>query len=161
MTQIQSRLGRKLQVNFIGNGPDRSVWEHQADALKNDSLSFRFTGWLSAEALRDELSGTHLLVMPSIWPEPFGLAGPEAGLHGVPVVAFAVGGIPEWLRDGVNGHLASLPSTPASLATAIVRALSNEDHYQRLCAGAREQALKYDLRRHLDQLISIFSRCSA
>ena len=48
-----------------------------------------------------------LLVVPSVWPEPFGLVGPEAAHHGVPSAAFAVGGIPEWLVDGVSGHLAA------------------------------------------------------
>jgi glycosyltransferase involved in cell wall biosynthesis len=159
--EVQRRLGRKLQVTFIGDGPDRSTWEKKAHALANDSLSFKFMGWLSSETINRELSGSHLLVMPSIWPEPFGLVGLETGLHGLPAVAFAVGGIPEWLHDGINGHLASSPSTPANLAEAIVRSLSDVEHYQRLCKGAREEALKYDLRHHIDQLLSIFSRCSA
>ena len=45
-------------------------------------------------------------MVPSIWPEPFGQVGPEAGLYGVPAAAFAVGGTPSWLTDGVNGRLA-------------------------------------------------------
>ena len=160
-SEIQRRLGRKIQVTFIGDGPDLSAWKNQARALTTHPVSFKFTGWLPSDAIKEELLRSHLIVMPSIWPEPFGLAGLEAGLHGIPTVAFAVGGIPEWLQDGVNGHLASTPSTPQSLTEAIVRALADPDHYQQLCTGAREQALKYDLRNHVDQLLSIFSRCSA
>ncbi len=159
--EIQRRLGKKIQVTFVGDGPDRSAWEKQARGLATDSVSFKFTGWLSSDAIKEDLSRTHLVVMPSIWPEPFGLAGLEMGLQGIPSVAFAVGGIPEWLRDGFNGQLASTPSTPSSLTEAVVRAMADPDHYQRLCAGAREQAIKYDLRRHVDQLLLIFSRCSA
>lgn len=34
------------------------------------------------------------LVIPNLWPEPFGLVGLEAAQYGVPAVSFAVGGIP-------------------------------------------------------------------
>ena len=67
-----------------------------------------------------------LLVVPSIWPEPFGQVGPEAGLYGVPVAAFAVGGTPSWLTDGVNGLLAAGdPPTAAGLAESIVGCLAD------------------------------------
>ena len=65
-----------------------------------------------------------LLVVPSLWPEPFGLVGLEAARHRLPVAAFAVGGIPDWLRPGVNGYLApGDPPTPGGLADAIIACL--------------------------------------
>ena len=69
-------------------------------------VSVEFAGWLQKDALTLRLASTDVVVMPSLWPEPFGLVGPEANRRGVPVVAFATGGIPEWLHDGVNGCLA-------------------------------------------------------
>ena len=52
------------------------------------------------------MAASDLLVVPSVWPEPFGSVGPAAAQHGIPAAAFAVGGIPQWLHEGVNGHLA-------------------------------------------------------
>ena len=49
--------------------------------------------------------------MPSVWPEPFGLVGIEAGCVGLPAAGFGVGGIPDWLRPGETGELASRKST--------------------------------------------------
>ena len=80
-----------------------------------------------------------LLVVPSTWPEPFGLIGPEAGLHRLPAAAFAVGGIPEWLSDGVNGRLApGDPPSAAGLARAIVECVRDPAELARLRNGARE-----------------------
>ena len=75
-------------------------------------------------ALSAQMRESRLLVVPSVWPEPFGSVGMAAARYGVPAAAFAVGGIPQWLHDGVNGHLASAtPPTSASLADAVIRCL--------------------------------------
>ena len=70
---------------------------------------------------------------------------------GVPVAAFPVGGIPDWLREGVNGHLAT-SLTSAGLAKAIVNCMQNFQHLQQ---GAREVAAEFSLARHLAALIPI------
>ncbi len=62
-----------------------------------------FLGWVPAHDMDDLYKRASMLAAPSIWPEPFGLIGLEAGRYGCPVVAFAVGGIPEWLGSLVPG----------------------------------------------------------
>jgi glycosyltransferase involved in cell wall biosynthesis len=99
-----------------------------------------------------------LLVVPSLWPEPFGLVGLEAGLLGLPAAAFAVGGIPEWLSNGVNGFLApGDPPTAAGLAQAIANCLQDANQYARLRQGAQMMAQRYTMKAHLDKLIEIFA----
>lgn len=65
----------------------------------------QFMGWTLPEQHQANYLQSDLVVVPSIWPEPFGLVGIEAMSYAKPVVAFRVGGIPEWLEDGVTGHL--------------------------------------------------------
>ena len=97
--------------------------------------------------------------MPSLWPEPFGLVGLEAGQHKVPVAAFAVGGIPEWLRPGINGYLApGDPPTSNGLADAIVACLKDAELYARLREGAGRIAAEFDFERHVDALIRVLDR---
>jgi glycosyltransferase involved in cell wall biosynthesis len=65
----------------------------------------KFVNWLSASALDELYSECNVTVMPSIMPEPFGIVGIEAMANGIPVIAFDVGGISDWLIDGYNGFL--------------------------------------------------------
>jgi glycosyltransferase involved in cell wall biosynthesis len=161
LPKLRDLLGRKLHVTFAGDGPSRADWQRTASQLQGGELTFDFPGWLSTAALQSAVASSHLLVFPSIWPEPFGLAGLEAGLHGVPAVAFAVGGIPEWLNDGVNGHLASEHPSAENLANAIAKVFAGEEHYEQLRAGACHAAHRYPLAEHIAKLTRIFERCAA
>ncbi|HEV2147384.1 MAG TPA: glycosyltransferase, partial [Longimicrobiaceae bacterium] len=120
-------------------------------------VSVEFTGWVGDDGMDALFARTDLLVVPSLWPEPFGLVGPEAGLRGVPAAAFAAGGIPDWLVDGVGGHLAPAdPPTAAGLAEAVVRCLRDPREHARLRRGAREVAGRFSQEAHLAALLRIF-----
>jgi glycosyltransferase involved in cell wall biosynthesis len=141
--EVERLMGRPIEAIFAGDGPERSALE----ARKSKAI---FTGWISQQAMRD--LNAAVLVMPSLWPEPFGLAALELGL---PAVAFRVGGIPDWLRDGVNGHLAE-SLTSAALARAIAACLQDPAHLRDLRAGAVAVAAEFSLKRHLDALLPVF-----
>lgn len=159
LPRVRSALDAPLRVVFAGDGPDRSAWERRAREIERgaDGLTVEFTGWVRDGRLDEIWAGTHLLVVPSLWPEPFGMVGPEAGMRGVPAVAFAVGGIPDWLHDGVNGHLAPAdPPTSGGLAEAIVRALRDPVRYAALREGAVRVARRFDPNEHLQALLGVF-----
>ena len=90
-----------------------------------------------------------LLVVPSVWPEPFGLVGLEAGAHGVPAVAFETGGVGEWLRDGTNGLMAGRRPAVEPLARAIAAALADPDPVLIF-----EHVLLYNLEGQLDARVT-------
>ena len=87
-----------------GSGPAEDWLRQKA---QDDGVGDRvhFTGWMPSEGIEALYAVSDLVVCPSVWDEPFGLVGLEAMAHGKPVVAFDVGGIPEWLQDGRTGHL--------------------------------------------------------
>jgi len=92
-----------------------------------------------------------------LWPEPFGRVGPEAGLRGIPVAAFDVGGVSDWLVNGVNGYLASGdPPTADGLAVAIVKCLQDLNVYRELRKGATTVAAQFSLEHHLNALNEVF-----
>jgi glycosyltransferase involved in cell wall biosynthesis len=75
----------------------------------------------------------------------------------VPVAAFDVGGIHDWLLDGVNGYLApGNPPTAHGLAEAIIKSLRDPAIHARLCAGAVEVAQQFNIKNHLTALMEVF-----
>lgn len=158
---IRRRLNRPLRVVFAGDGPDRQRWESRALAIAGDDSDVEvvFTGWCDETRLAMLMRESRLLVVPSVWPEPFGSVGMAAARYGVPAAAFAVGGIPQWLHDGVNGHLApGSPATPAGLADAVVRCLREPRHYEELSLGARRMAETFTMDKHLPALLRVLER---
>jgi glycosyltransferase involved in cell wall biosynthesis len=159
LPRVLGALGRPLQLTFVGDGMERQKWQQKAVQLQafEPRSKIQFEGWLEKPALQRIYRESDLLIVPSLWPEPFGLIGPEAGSCGVPAVAFDVGGIADWLTDGVNGYLApSDPPTSEGLARATVKCLSDPANYQRLRRGAVESAQRFSLQEHVASLVDLF-----
>jgi glycosyltransferase involved in cell wall biosynthesis len=88
--------------------------------------------------------------------------GTEAGLFGVPAAAFDVGGIRDWLSDGVNGFLApGIPPTAKGLAQAIIKCLRDPTIHSKLRSGAIEVAQQFNIQNHLIALLEVFSNVTA
>lgn len=161
LPHAQKLLRRPLHLTFAGDGPERQKWERQARQLEAEHgwLTIDFAGWLKGARLNAAFAETDLLVFPSLWPEPFGLIGLEAGHHGVPIAAFDVGGISDWLFEGINGHLApGNPPTAAGLAEAIARSLRDSASHYALRRGATEVAKRFSMQNHLDRLLGILEQ---
>ena len=159
LPSVLAAVNRPVQMTFVGDGRERASWEEKAGIIqtREPRLQVRFAGWLEGAALKRVFDKSDLLVVPSLWPEPFGLVGPEAGLNGLPAVAFDVGGISDWLTDGINGYLASgAPPHPSGLAEAIVKCLTGPDNYQRLRQGAVGAARRFSLGGHVKKLVELF-----
>ncbi len=155
---VVERLGRPVRLVVAGEGAERGALQASADALqRTDSrIDVQFAGWQDGGGRARLLAESDVLVVPSLWPEPFGLVGLEAAAAGVPAVAFATGGIPEWLRDGENGCLAPAGGGSQALAGAIVRCLESPATLGRLSAGARAAAACWTLEQHVMGLERIF-----
>jgi len=100
-----------------------------------------FSGLVSQEALIDLYRQATICVVPSTFYESFSYTALQAMACGRPLVASAVGGIPEVVVDGVTGLL-SPPNEPVLLANALARLLADPSLRRRLGEAARARVLE-------------------
>jgi glycosyltransferase involved in cell wall biosynthesis len=159
LPHVVETLGRRLHLTFAGDGPQRASWGALASTICRDArVSVDFTGWLGRSEVDALFAASDLLVLPSLWPEPLALVGLEAARHRLPVAAFAVGGIGEWLTSGRNGHLApGNPPTVQGLTGAIVACLRDPETHARLRDGASRLSADFSFDTHVDLLLRAFN----
>jgi glycosyltransferase involved in cell wall biosynthesis len=120
-----------------------------------------FTGWLAPEELAEQFAEASVVVVPSLWPEPFGLVGIEAFAAGRPVVASATGGITDWLQDGLSGVCVA-PGDPGALAQALGELLADPARQSEMgLIGKATVAERFSLTTHLQAIRAAYSSARA
>jgi glycosyltransferase involved in cell wall biosynthesis len=88
---------------IVGDGSRR---EGLVQAARDQGLgNVEFRGVLRGDALQAAIDRASCVIVPSLWPEAFGLTCVEALAHATPVVASAIGGMLDTVRDGIDGFL--------------------------------------------------------
>ena len=130
LLQALARVSLDFKALVIGVGNSEP---HLRELCRNLNLEGRvhFKGWIANESLGEFYAKARIVAVPSRWPEPFGMIGLEAMSHGRPVVAFDVGGIPDWLEHEVTGLLAPEQDIDA-MANALTRLLSDLESCRRM-----------------------------
>ena len=124
-------------VALVGDGPQRAALERQAGHLGADRV--RFQGFVPHAEVPAWLAAADVLVLPSVY-EELGSVLLEAMAAGLPVVASAVGGIPDAL--GAAGRLVP-PSDPAALAAAVDEVLDDPALAAGMGDAARRRATAF------------------
>jgi glycosyltransferase involved in cell wall biosynthesis len=154
VAQCQRMLGRPLYLTVAGEGPQLASCKQLAAEL---GVQAEFPGWVGPKQRLELLRAADVLIVPSLWPEPFGIVGIEAASVGLPAVAYRAGGIVDWLRPGESGELADGTAFGAqALASALERALRDAEHYRHLQLGAWRIAHEFLGTRHLHDLEKLF-----
>jgi glycosyltransferase involved in cell wall biosynthesis len=124
-----------LRVEIAGEGSLRGSLECMAQQ-RELSKQVTFLGW--QRDLPSLLASWSIFVLPSL-DEGFGVAALEAMAAGLPVVATAVGGLPEVVQDGRTGFLVPV-AAPAELANRIQILLDSPDLRREMGRAGRLRA---------------------
>ena len=130
----------QLRVVAVGQGPlEAEIRARHAELGLGDR--FRFLGYRD-DALR-VLAACDIFTLASLY-EGYPVALMEALAVGLPVVATAVGGVPDAVRQGVEG-LVVPPSRPDLLAAALEALATDPELRGRMAEAALRRGLQYDI----------------
>jgi glycosyltransferase involved in cell wall biosynthesis len=145
----------ELPIAIGGQGPlDQLV----LSAAKT-SPNVEYLGALRPSEVTARLRSARLVVMPSLWQEPAGLAALEAMAQGTPVIAYNTGGLAEYLTDSGAGVV--IPPLTTALVGA-VRELYTDPRQWAAVAKRGPEAISttHDLQRYLDRLELVYARAA-
>jgi|GEM_PF-202660 len=148
-------LKGEYTVAIIGDGPAVNFLKQRVNQ-KGLHNKITFTGWLSRDRIIDYYSRCRVVVVPSMWAEPFGIVGIEAMYYAKPVVAFKVGGIPDWLINNKNGFLVTRGNIK-ELAKKIQFFLDNNDIAKKMgLVGKKIAEKKFSPDMSINKLLEIY-----
>ena len=144
---------RRVRFRVYGEG-DPSYCDQMRDYVRERRLEdvVTFAGQVDRHELVGAYDSADVLVVPSLWEEPFGLVAVEAMARGVPVVASNVGGLRQVVRDGVDGYLVE-PGAAGALAGAVERLLGSPSRREAMGrAGYHAVRERFDIEACVDRI---------
>ena len=149
MPSILDRIS-SVQLTILGNGTQLPKLKELVESLRL-SKKVTFVGYVTNPNLETYYRKARIVVVPSLWAEPFGLVGIEAMSVGRPVIGSNVGGIPEWLAHRQTGMLVE-PGEVNAIAQAAIELLCDEQLYFRLSNNGVIKSKQYTLEHYVDAL---------
>jgi len=149
--------GCPIRCLLIGDGSEEPALRHMVKSLGLEEM-VTFLG--RRDDIPSILGITDIFVLPSLQ-EVTPLAISEAQLAGKPVVASAVGGVPDLVAHGITGILVP-PQDPEVLAKAIIDLCRDEKQRRRLGANGQAAVLRdRTWQRHFARLLGVYQRAIA
>jgi len=151
------RLPTTIPLVVIGDGP----LSYLLSAPRLRSCSIQYRGRLPRDQTLAAIKRAHVLIFPSEWYEPFGLAIVEAFACGTPVICSRLGAMQEIVQDGFTG-LHFNPGNANDLAAKVEWAWTHRDQMRTMGQQARlEYETKYTSERNYEMLMEIYQRAIA
>jgi glycosyltransferase involved in cell wall biosynthesis len=117
--------------------------------------NIHFHGALFGERKEKLMREVDVLIVPSLWPEVFGIVVAEAYAFGKPVLASRIGGLPESVRQGETGYLFS-PGNGPELTTLLHDLVSNPERIRGLTDLCFAEAERYSREEIFSQYLALY-----
>ena len=154
LLDVLPTLGDDTWLLFVGDGFGRAEVEAHAAMARGRTV---ITGRVDLDAVPDHLAAMDVMALPS-YQEGQSRTLVEALLCGVPVVAYAVGGIPDVVRDGKTGRLVPVGDHDA-LAGALRATLQDPSGSAAMAAvGQADVAERFSAKLMNQSLLALYER---
>ena len=144
---------RDIRLSLAGSGSVE--YENHVRQLVNQAELAEyvtFLGWVPPQEMPELLRKFDVLLLPSVWPEPFSRAVLEGMISGLVVVATRIGGTPEINVDGENGLLFT-PNDPEDLAKKIAYLVDDPHSCDQIGHAGRQTILeRFTMTKMMDEI---------
>lgn len=155
MPEVNRKLsGVRLVV--AGDGPEKEKLTRLAKELNLENVEF--LGRIPNENIKTIYPKSDIVCIPSIWQDNSPMVVYEAMASGRPIIASRVGGIPDFIGDGVDGY--TLPPKDAdALANKIVEVLGDSQLALKLGLNARRKAEReFTIEKHVEKIMDTYNK---
>jgi len=149
------RYGRQVRLRFVGDGPDREELESLVER-KALMGQIRFEGPMNQDRIQEFYRAADIFALAS-FAEGIPVVLMEAMAMEIPCIATDINGIPELIRDGVDGLLVA-PSDVHGLSAALIRLMDEVSLRESMGKAGRQRVQEsYEISKSADRLADIFS----
>jgi glycosyltransferase involved in cell wall biosynthesis len=152
---------KKLKIpfscEFAGDFKDPAFEQQFKQRVRQYQLenSIRLLGFCDREQLRAMFDRSNVLVMPSVFEEPFGKVQIEAQAAGLAVVRSPVGGYKDMIEDGVNGLLFNSEDAK-DLARQLFVLRGDPGLWSRIAIQGQHDAFRFKTQASVETLEALF-----
>ncbi len=152
------RIMPPVELVLIGRSYDGERERLERLIHREARRRIQFLDFMTGEALSPWIAQALFTVVPSRWFDNAPISIYESYLHGTPVLASRIGGIPEQITEGITGKLFA-PDSARDLAESIQWLLANRERLVQMGSAGRELVLReYSMEEHLGRLLELFRR---
>lgn len=149
--------GIKMIFDLVGGEMSHEEWVQLNDKIAASKMEddFRLHPLTFGAEKVDFFDQADIFVYPSYF-EGMPIAVIEAMACGLPVVASNVGGLPDLIKDGVNGILVT-PGNPDELASALCTLAGDQSLHHSMALASYKLAYEgFDIDKHVTELVGIY-----
>lgn len=141
-----------ITLNIYGKG----ILENFVKQKENEDKRIKYYGQLTAENLRKEWIKNDVLIIPSIWEEPFGRVVIEANQYGLPVIGANRAGILEIINN-INTGITYQYDSIIELNKAI-KYFSNRNNIKKYYDAIEQNIEKYSVEKQIEEFSKLYNR---
>jgi glycosyltransferase involved in cell wall biosynthesis len=164
--------GDKVKVLFLGKLHKNKGIQNMLDIIDFDKVDFlvagygpleefvkqypvKFLGWVDPKVAYVQAD---IVVVPSLWEEPFGRVVVEAMSFGIPVIASNLGGLKDIVIDGKTGYLVD-PEDKIKWKEKILCLVDNPELREKMGNEALKEVKKYDIKVIANIIEEVYLKC--